>query len=119
MRFRVHSNLKTAPNIGEVSFVSAIGPLLEWNVPVFPMANRRSRAPRPLGPMHSVTLFPPLATPLLIGRGGLAIGRTGRIPGGLAANLARCPAFCFYIYNLLLLFYIVVVVVVFVAYRMY
>ncbi len=50
-------------------------------------------------------------------RGGLAIGRTGRIPGGLAANLARCPAFFFFFYNLLLLFYIVVVV--FVAYRMY
>ncbi len=28
-----------------------------------------------------------------ITRGGLAIGRTGRIPGGLAANLARCPIF--------------------------
>ncbi len=50
-------------------------------------------------------------------RGGLAIRRTGRIPGGLAANLARCPAFFFIFYNLLLLFYIVVVV--FVAYRMY
>ncbi len=31
-------------------------------------------------------------------RGGLAIGRTGRIHGGLAANLARCPAFFLYIY---------------------
>ncbi len=57
MRFRMRCNLKTAPNIGELSLVSAIGPLLEWNVLVFPMA-RRSRAPRPLGPMHSVTLFP-------------------------------------------------------------
>ncbi len=28
---------------------------------------------------------------VLFSRGGLAIGRTGRIPGGLAANLARCP----------------------------
>ncbi len=46
MRFRMRCNLKTAPNIGEVSFVSAIGPLLEWNVPVFPMASRRSRAPQ-------------------------------------------------------------------------
>ncbi len=26
-------------------------------------------------------------------RGGLAIGRTGTIPGGLAANLARYPTF--------------------------
>ncbi len=39
------------------------------------------------------------------------------VPGGLAANLARCPAFIYFLYNLLLLFYIVVVV--FVAYRMY
>ncbi len=46
MRFRMRCNLKTAPNIREVSFVSAIGPLLEWNVPVFPMASRRSRAPQ-------------------------------------------------------------------------
>ncbi len=51
------------------------------------------------------------------GRGGLAIGRTGRFPGGLAANLARCPAFIYFLYHLLFLFYIVVVV--FVAYRMY
>ncbi len=40
MRFRMRCNLKTAPNIGEVSLVSAIGPLREWNVPVFPMASR-------------------------------------------------------------------------------
>ncbi len=46
---------------------------------------------------------------LLECRGGLAIGRTGRIPGGLAANLARCPAFIYFFYNLLLLFYIVFV----------
>ncbi len=26
-------------------------------------------------------------------RGGLAIGSTGRIPGGLAANLAHCPTY--------------------------
>ncbi len=39
------------------------------------------------------------------------------VPSGLAANLARCPAFIYFLYNLLLLFYIVVVV--FVAYRMY
>ncbi len=43
MRFRMRCNLKTAPNIGELSLVSAIGPLLEWNVPVLPMA-RRSRS---------------------------------------------------------------------------
>ncbi len=30
---------------------------------------------------------------VLFNRGGLAIGRTGRIPGGLAANLARCPTY--------------------------
>ncbi len=30
-------------------------------------------------------------------RGGLAIGRTGTIPGGLAANLARYPTF-FYLF---------------------
>ncbi len=29
-------------------------------------------------------------------RGGLAIGRTWRIPGGLAANLARYPIFLFF-----------------------
>ncbi len=40
MRFRMHCNLKTAPNIGEVSLVSVIGPLHEWNVPVLPMASR-------------------------------------------------------------------------------
>ncbi len=36
MRFRMCCNLKTVPNIAEVSFVSAFGPLFEWNVPVFP-----------------------------------------------------------------------------------
>ncbi len=59
------SEPKTAPNIGEVSLVSAIYPLLEWNVPVLPMA-RQLRAPQTLGPMHSVTLSPPLVTPLLV-----------------------------------------------------
>ncbi len=34
----------------------------------------------------------------LTSRGGLAIGRTGRIPGGLAANLARYPTFFFFFY---------------------
>ncbi len=43
MRFRIRCNLETAPNIGELS---SIGPLLEWNVPVFPMA-RRSRGGPP------------------------------------------------------------------------
>ncbi len=47
---------------------------------------------------------------IYIYRGGLAIGRTGRIPAGLAANLARCPAFIYffiiyyYYFILLLLF---------------
>ncbi len=68
MQFRMRCNLKTAPNIGEVSFISAFGPLFEWNVLVFPMASRRLRAPQTSGPMHSVTLFPPLATPLVIVR---------------------------------------------------
>ncbi len=36
MLFRMRCNLKTAPNIGEVSFVSAFGPLFEWNVPGVP-----------------------------------------------------------------------------------
>ncbi len=53
---------------------------------------------------------------------GCVQGRTGHREnrensGGLAANLARCPAFILFFYNLLLLFYIVVVV--FVAYRMH
>ncbi len=34
MQFHMCCNLKTAPNIGELSFVSAIGLLIEWNVPV-------------------------------------------------------------------------------------
>ncbi len=34
-------------------------------------------------------------------RGGLAIGRTGTIPGGLAANLACYPTFYFFIFLLL------------------
>ncbi len=59
-RFRsiyfMRCNLKT-PNIGEVSFVSAFGPLFEWNVPVFLMASRQC----------TLSPFPPLATPLLIG----------------------------------------------------
>ncbi len=36
-------------------------------------------------------------------RGGLAIGRTETIPGGLAANLARYPTFYFFIFLLLFL----------------
>ncbi len=35
------------------------------------MASRRSRAPIPLGPMHFVTLFPPLAMPLAVGPDGI------------------------------------------------
>ncbi len=55
MRFRMRSNLNIAPNIGELSPALAIGSLLEWNVPVFPMARRsRGGPPRPLGPMHPV-----------------------------------------------------------------
>ncbi len=42
-------NLKTAPNIREVSLVSGICPRLEWNVPVFPMA-RSSWVPQTSGP---------------------------------------------------------------------
>ncbi len=37
-----------------------------WNVPVFPMAVGVCGPPRPLGRMHSVTLFLPLATPLVV-----------------------------------------------------
>ncbi len=59
MRFRMRCNLKTAPNIGEVSLVSAICPLLEWNVLVFPMASRRSRAPQTSGPYALCHPFPP------------------------------------------------------------
>ncbi len=59
MRFRMRCNLKTAPNIGEVSFVSAFDPLFEWNVPVFPMASRRSRAPQTSGPYALCYLFSP------------------------------------------------------------
>ncbi len=62
MRFRMRCNLKTAPNIGELSLVSAIGPLLEWNVLVFPMA-RRSRAPQTSGPYALCHPFSP-TTPL-------------------------------------------------------
>ncbi len=50
-----------------VSFVSVFGQLFELNVPVFPMAVGDRGPPRPLGPMHSVTLFPLLAMPLLKG----------------------------------------------------
>ncbi len=58
MRFRMCCNLKTVPNIAEVSFVSAFGPVFEWNVLVFPDGQAISGPPRPLGPMHSVTVFP-------------------------------------------------------------
>ncbi len=47
MWFRMCCNLKTAPNIGELSLVWAIGPLLEWIVPVFPMARRSRCVPPP------------------------------------------------------------------------
>ncbi len=56
MRFRMRCNLETAPNIGELSLVSAIGPLLEWNVPVLPMA-RRSQAPQTSGPYDIIIYF--------------------------------------------------------------
>ncbi len=59
MLYRMRCNLKTAPNIGEVSFVSAFGPLFEWNVPVFPMASRRSRATQTSGPYALCHPFPP------------------------------------------------------------
>ncbi len=65
LRFRMRCHLKTAPNIGEVSLVSAISPLLEYNVPVLPMASRRSRAPQTSGPYALCHPFPSLATPLL------------------------------------------------------
>ncbi len=58
LRFRMRCNLKTAPNIGELSLFSAIGP----NVPVLPMA-RRSRAPQTSGPYALCHPFPP-TTPL-------------------------------------------------------
>ncbi len=44
--FCMRCNLKTAPNIGELSLVSAIGPLFEWNVPVLPMVSWQSQAPQ-------------------------------------------------------------------------
>ncbi len=56
---RMRSNFKTAPNIGEVSLMAAIGPLLEWNVPVLPMASRRSQAPQTSGPYCLCHPFPP------------------------------------------------------------
>ncbi len=56
---RMRSNLKTAPNIGEVSLMAAIGPLLEWNVPVLPMASRQSQAPQTSGPYCLCHPFPP------------------------------------------------------------
>ncbi len=59
MRFRIRCNLKTAANIGEVSFVLLFGPLFEWNVLVFPMASRRSRAPQTSGPYALCHPFPP------------------------------------------------------------
>ncbi len=85
----------------------------------FQIHSVKLRGPVPEAAMHApaMTTPPPCFTNEAI-RGGVAIGRTGRIPGGLAANLARCPAFIYFLYNLLLLFYIVIVVV-FVAYRMY
>ncbi len=53
------------PNIGEVSFVLAISPLFEWNVPVFLMASRRSQAPQTSGPYALCHPSPPpLAMPL-------------------------------------------------------
>ncbi len=39
---------------------------------------------------------------IIVIRGGLAIGRTGRIPGGLAANLARYPTLFFLFFFMLL-----------------
>ncbi len=42
-------------------------------------------------------------------RGGLAIGSTGRIPAGLAANLACYPTF---IFLLLLLFIIIIIIII-------
>ncbi len=49
MWFRMRCHLKIVPNIGEVSFVSAFGPLFEWNVLVFPMASMRSQTPQTSG----------------------------------------------------------------------
>ncbi len=63
MQFRMRSNLKTTPNIDELSLVSAIGTLFEWNVPVLPMASRRSRALQTSGPF--ALCHHPLTTPLL------------------------------------------------------
>ncbi len=37
---------------------------------------------------------------IFIGRRGLAIGCTGMFPGGLAADLARCPVFFKFIFCL-------------------
>ncbi len=64
MRFCMRCNVKTAPNIGEVSFVSAFGPLFEWNVPVFPMASKRSWAPQTSVP-YALCHPPPERRPCL------------------------------------------------------
>ncbi len=59
MRFRMRCNLKTAPNIREVSFVSVCGPLFEWKSRRSPMASRRSQAPQTSGP-YALCHRPPL-----------------------------------------------------------
>ncbi len=53
MRFRMRCHLKTAPNIGEVSFVSAFSHYLNG------MSSRRSRAPQTSGPYALYHPFPP------------------------------------------------------------
>ncbi len=46
---------------------------------------------------------PPQST--AVPRGGLAIGSTGRIPAGLAANLACCPTFFLFFFIIIIIIY--------------
>ncbi len=77
MRFHRRCNLKTVPNIVELSLVSGIGPLIKWNVPVLPM-DRRLRAPQTSGPYALGHTFPPTSDapdyPLVLVGLGLGVG---------------------------------------------
>ncbi len=78
---------------------------LAFNVIIFPNFNKCTTLL--LGPHNPTTCHGEKFFSVFTARGRLAIGRTGRISGGLAANLACCPAFFFFYIYIIYYYYFI------------